>query len=149
MSKHIVKLTDTENNIPVVRFHIGNGQAGYAIIDTGSEVSIFDTDFVSDNMNSFEKTDSTPYGVSHIAGADLNTQSSYYSTTVTVGEDNPMSFSMAALSYPIYHLSKFFEESRENINVTAIIGTDVLSKTRVDINFETKEITLNDDLLSK
>lgn len=141
MSKCTVKLSDTENCIPVVRFHIGNKQAGYAIVDTGSEVSIFDSAFIADNEQVFDKSATLPYAISHIAGTDSNPKTEYYSTTVSLGEEGT-SFTMTALSYPLKHLSKFFRESRENIDVTAIIGTDFLSNTKANINFETKEMTL-------
>lgn len=148
MGKCTVKLSDTENSIPVVRFHIGNALTGYAIVDTGSEVSIFDTVFVAENQNAFASSISLPCALAHIAGTDEDPKTKYYSTTVTLGEEQK-SFPITALSYPINHLSKFFRESRENINVTAIFGTDFLSDTNANINFETKEMTLENDLLGK
>lgn len=148
MSKCTIKLSDTENSIPVVRFQIGNGQAGYAIVDTGSECTIFDTAFIHDNEPVFGTTVTLPYAIAHIAGIDERPSTEYYTTAVTFGDDQ-QPFTVTALSYPINHLSKFFRESRENINVTAIFGTDFLSETNANINFETKEMTLENDLLGK
>jgi len=149
MHKHI-KFIDIKSDVPIVRFMLHDGAEGYAIVDSGSEITSFDTEFINNHKDqvTVHKTESKM----NIVGLNDN-----ISTPVTK-LDAAIMFSSDGISKVhikdamIYRLDVINFNLRltykTDIKISAIIGSDVLSKIRAVLDYQNKELILNDDLLS-
>lgn len=145
-----VPFLNTADSIPVVRFCLADGTEGICIIDTGSELTVFDSQFVLDYVDNFRirKTKSKI----NIVGMQLNNEAALVYTNTAVCFEKTWNKTNAlpikhALILNLNNLSGHIKDTEGNeVSVSAIIGSDVLSKHKTKIDFSEKKLWFYNDI---
>ena len=150
MNKHI-KFIDIKSEVPIVRFMLHDGTEGYAIIDSGSEITSFDTEFVKKNKEqvTIHKTESKM----NIVGLNdnVNTPVTKLDAIIMFSDDGLTQVHIKdAMIYRLDVINANLKMTYKiDIKITAIIGSDVLSQTNAILDYKKKEMILDDDLFSQ
>lgn len=143
MRKVKVPFIQSECDIPIIEFELSNGNKGLAIIDTGSDTSLVDKDFVIANKKEFKikkrKQSASFSGLS--ASSDM--------PIVEAG----VKVKFAGMEYPflanVFPMT-FVMAMKEvyDVSPVVLIGSDMLIALSADINYLKKEVTFAYDDLS-
>lgn len=148
--KREIKFVKVTNGIPVIRFFTENSsKEQYAILDTGSEISMFDSNFVKSAKKEFN-IKVTEHKINMIGvGADSNVPIVNCAGKVKLkceGDniyflefDNAMVFALDKLSNHITN------EKGKQITVSAIFGNDLLNTIKAKIDYENRMLVINTD----
>ena len=127
--------------VPIIKFKLIGGKEGYGIVDTGSESTAFDLQFVKKNKALFtiETTDKTMnlVGVSH----NNDTQVIYATAHITFKESPDADIKIKGLVLDLSHITSSIGHSP-----AALFGSDTLSKIRAKVNYDRKYLSLYYDL---
>lgn len=149
-TRKATKLIYKNLGIPLITFKLADGTEGEALIDTGSESSLFDKAFVKDHKSQF-KIVNTGQKMEQIAFGGKTTTPiikltvSFYLKTYR-GKKLFASIIEDALLSDLSIVNKDIAEAR-NVNnaFQAIIGTDILKKLHADINYENNTIIFDSE----
>ena len=144
--KERIKIPFVENKsvVPVVRFTLDSGATGCAVIDTGSESTVFDKDFVLQNKKSF-RIEVTENKISLVGVMENNEAPIVYGTSSVEFAGQPgFKLDMQGMIIPLKNI-----ESNLGFPPAAIIGSDILNKLGAKLNFKRKTMTLYNDLSGK
>lgn len=133
-------------DVPVIQFKLENDIEFNAIIDTGSEQTIFDSDFVKNSNDGFSVYQTNlDFQVTGIASTQKEQTVSIVVTTLTV-EDYKTGFTssvkLSGIKMPIRHIAAYSKLH----TISAIIGTDFLRQYSAKLDFKNKELMLNVDV---
>lgn len=130
-------------NAPIVKIKIDDGIEGYAVIDTGSEFTVFDKRFVKRNRKVFEVAKNN----SEFRTISLDGQSepiTFASASSKITFDNSTKTCLvngiiSDLSAIIDHVH---EQCGKEYNIIMLIGYDILSEIRavIDLDKNTMEV---------
>lgn len=129
--------------VPVVKGFI-HGIPFNAILDTGSEETLIDVDFVKKNKKFFSLT-KTDYKInfSGIHG-DKDTRIVHAETDITFKYNNGKTFDVSLENAVIYNMS-FLNNTVRNkgFEIHALLGSRFFSSKNAEINYDTKELIFN------
>ena len=140
--KQKIPFVDCASNVPFVKFYIHGGEECYAILDSGSESTIFDMDFIKSHKKQF-KTEITDNKVT-LVGVGTAVERPIIDVSVDV------TFDEAGISYPakghIVDLSTTKEHTKTKLGIetVAIFGGAFLKSIGAEINYPEKTLYLND-----
>lgn len=143
MKKEIkIPFVENESCVPVIKFTLGNGITGYAVIDTGSESTVFDKDFVKSNKSEFS-IEATKNKIKMIGVSDNSGELPviYASANVKLGSDELV---MNGMLFTLVHL-----EDNLGFKPAALIGSDVLNDLGAKLNFKQNIMTYYNDISGK
>lgn len=146
MGKCRIKFIDLGTDIPVVRFFFDDGTESYAIVDSGSEQTLFNIEDVKQHSDSF-KIDKV-FDV-RIAGmqamSNMVTEAACTAMTFSVSDEESVCLETFGICVDISHINEFLKSRSVDIpDISVLFGADFLSKYGFKLNFKTREMTSND-----
>lgn len=151
--RKIIKFVDCKSEVPIVEFILGNGEPAYAVVDSGSEITLFDYSLVLGEHKSEFPIKKTRNKMTFV-GIQKDTETPVVKTTPTlrfldsddeskylyVKVDDGMFISLKNLTE---HLK---DQYGTDMTVSAIIGSDVLNRLNAEVNYKNKEMIIDYDL---
>ena len=141
-----VKFIKTKSEVPLVRFLLPNGKGGIAIVDTGSESTIFDPGFVAANKEEFNiKTTKDKINFVGIEKDSEHVIITAEGKLLLGGEDRVfVTLPILAVLMDLSHIREHFKnEYGTDIKIAALIGSDFLTKIKGKINFKEKTMSFD------
>lgn len=133
-----IPFENTSVEAPIVKFTLGNGKYGYAVIDTGSEMTHLDGVFVKENKDQFsmERTECSieMVGVAGTTSVPIVNAT----TTITVSGEQ---VEIKGMLHKLSHLVTKIDGDKEEY-VVALVGSDFLKQYNADIDYKKRTITL-------
>lgn len=143
-----IAFEDFGTTLPIVKFTLGSEQI-YAIIDSGSEQTVFEKRFVKNHKDLFkirvEKAALTMTGVSQ-SPANVNcifAKADLWHGDAETGEG--VLRNVEGIIMPLDHLSEHF--SSQGITIAALIGSDILQPVHAHIDYENRQLVLPADIV--
>lgn len=131
------KFENINTPIPIVKYKLGN-EVCYAIIDSGSEQTVFDATFVKEHADLFKlrKEYNSRMSLSGVSptGADI----ACHFARATLGFRKPFEIEVEGLLMSLDHLSEHF--NKDGIKLSVLIGADVLAKHNARIDFDKQKL---------
>lgn len=140
-------------DVPIVEFSLDNGAKGYAIIDTASEVTTIDKDFVLENKKEFhvkkERKKITMVGVNGETAVPIIKSSGFLGF-----QTHPAGYIQLemtdAITYSLRAITQNIKSQYEcDLDIAIILGSDFFTKHQAKIDYSVKTICFNDDLSGK
>ena len=138
-SKMEIPFMKIGTDMPVVLLTLKNNVQFLAVVDTGSESSLIEVKFVIDNKSVFERR-KTNKKVSLLGlNGESNHPLTYAACDIARNEDEmelvfeAVNFNFAANGF----------EDKYNMRISAIIGSDMLSRYNALIDYEKSTVTFN------
>ncbi len=141
MKNNKIQFASTHTTVPIALFRTVTGSTGYAIIDTGSESTLFDVEFMKNNRKAFtvRKTKSK------INFIGVNDKSEHpilnVSGTVMFADDTP--FKIKGMVADLTSIRNHIKQ-KLSLDVAAVFGSDFLKTAGAEIKFNDQTIYLND-----
>ena len=136
-----IKFIECPSEVPIVKFTLGNGAEGFGVVDTASETTVFDKDFVKENKDAFHIKLSDE--MTNVVGIN-NSKPVQIRTVVTKATLDGTGYSMEGMAFEVRHLSGHFKTMYDmDLNIELIIGSDFLKQYNAIINFEEKNLVLD------
>lgn len=144
--KERVKVAFEEVNtaVPIVKIRLSNNSEGFAVVDTGSESTVFDKDFVKKSKNNFD-IKITKEKINLVGVAQNNeTPIIYAATEVFFGNDTMYRFGMKGMVISLANL-------KDNLGFVpaAIIGSDLLEALDSKLDFKKRLMFVSNDISGK
>ncbi len=130
------------STIPLVSFTLTNGKKCTAIIDTGSDVTIFDREFVKKNKDDFSIVSDVLFNVSGIHSVNKH-RSVEIKTKIAFTSNLNIEVSCTGLILPLDTVQKEIEY------VDMLLGSDFLSQHNMTIDFENNLLSFEYDISSQ
>lgn len=140
-----VPFVNSSCNIPVVPCSLSNGTVGLAIIDTGSDTSLIDKNFVLNNKSEF-KVEMTDEKVNFSGLSSTQSMPVVNAQTTIRFHRSKKNFNLVANVFPM----DFVIAMKETYDIAPdiLIGSDMLKQLNADINYEKKELVVQYNDLS-
>lgn len=135
-----ISFVECSSGVPIIKFVLSDGTEGYALVDTGSDPTMFDKNFILQHKKSFRLVDGEGITMIGLYAEDKNLDK-HITTTITVGDikiDIPDGM-IVDLSI-VHDAIKTADDS--SIRITAIIGCDTLLQYGVSVDFDKKAIRI-------
>jgi len=149
-----IKFEECKSEVPIVKFMLNNGASAYAVIDTGSEATLFDFRLIKDNKNEFplNKTKSKI----NFVGLQDSSETALINTSPTLQfsnkEDSSEFIHIKVENGIVLDLSNINEHLKKqdntSISISSVLGSDLLTSLNAKIDYKNKEMTINYDLPS-
>ena len=139
MKRVTIPLRFRRSRIPLVNFRLAGDETYYALIDTGSETTLFDA-ALKDKVEIKEiEADGDFTG---IGGKVEYKGIQYTDTSFILPGDIELPF--IGLIHDMTALSKHFKDkNKEYVRISAIIGSDLLKKHDAKIDYKNRTLTLS------
>lgn len=141
-----IKLVEHELDIPVVRFFLDDGTEAYAIVDTGSEQTLFDSGFVRQHRDCIMT--SVGFDIRIVGMPSAKNVIADIGKAVMAfpdSDDTCVMLEASGLCVEISHINDFMKSRSGNTPmISVLLGADFLSKYGFKLNFKKKEMTCND-----
>ena len=154
--RKIIKFVDCKSDVPIVKFILGNGDTAYAVVDTGSETTLFDFDLLIEGHKSEFPLKKTKKKINFV-GIQNDTETPLIKTYPTIkfldGEDTNKYLYVKiedAIFISMKNLTQHIKDQYDtDMTISAILGSDLLSRLNAEINYNTKEVVIDYDLSSQ
>lgn len=136
-----IPFVKNKSRVPVIKFRLKGGKEGYSVVDTGSESTVFDMQFVKKNKSCFD-VEITEDKMNLVGLTDSSETPLIYATTHVCFRECPEA--------DITVKGIVMDLSRISPNIghptAALIGGDVLTKIRAKVNYDRQLMSLYYDL---
>lgn len=130
------RFENADTTIPIVKYRLGDGTY-YAIIDSGSEQTVFDSDFVAEHDDLFRiRQENKMMSLSGVG--EHPTEVNCRFASAIIGFRKSFSIEVEGILMSLNHLMEHF--SVHDIRITALIGSDVLSANNAHIDYTTHKL---------
>lgn len=151
-----IKFVECKSDVPIVKFILGNGDTAYAIVDTGSETTLFDFDLLLGEHRSEFPLKKTRKKINFV-GIQNDTESPLIKTHPTIrflDEEDDKRYLYIKIDDAIFigmrNLTQHIKDQYgTDMTISAILGSDVLSKMNAVVKYNTKELVIDYDLSSQ
>lgn len=139
MSTIKIRFTETKSGIPLIKFY-SNSKTFYAVIDTGSEMTVFDSSFIDTMVNLEDEFECSVNGLaSSVSSCVFRKVKMPFVVKGTNDESIVLFFD--GYTTKINELSLKSKHCRE-LKISSIIGTDILNSYNAKINYEDRTIEM-------
>lgn len=136
-----IKFENTKRNVPIVRFSLGADKEYYAILDTGSESTLFDMYFIKEEKENISIN--IPEEKMSIVGVSSSNEVPLINVSVPICFEGRAVCTANGLVLDMSHITKEFPESMGNsFKISALFGSDVLDAISAKVDFEKKELII-------
>lgn len=143
MSRITIPLYYCKSRVPLVMFKL-QGDAKYiGIIDTGSEISMFDPTLTDDGLSVVSNSETSFVGVNGESGTSnvIQVKGDIYFKTK---DKDTCSVGISGVEYDFGGLTRVFQERfNKQISISAIFGSDFLKGYNAKIDFKNKTLTID------
>lgn len=148
-----IKFEDCASEVPIVKFILGNGEPAYAVIDTGSEATLFEMNLVLGGHKKEFPIHKTKDKINFV-GLQKDTETPIIKTSPTLrflDSDNDTEYLYVKVDDGMFISLKNLTEHLKDqygtdMTVFAIIGSDVLNRLNAEVNYKNKEMIIDYDL---
>ena len=148
-----IKLEDCASEVPIVKFILGNGEPAYAVVDTGSETTLFEMNLVFGEHKKEFPIHKTKDKIKFV-GLQKNTEISIIKTSPVLrflDSDDETGYLYVKVEDSMFiSLKNLTEHLKDqygtNMNISAILGSDLLTKLNAEIKYKEKEVIIDYDL---
>jgi len=150
---HKVKFCIDTTTVPVVEFHVGDGEVAYAVVDTGSESTLVDARFAKQHKAYFSVIPTQ--AAMNIIGVDTKREIKIANCDGVLkleDEENKECSILVtgAVLYDLSHLSTALSnEQAEPVSIAVVIGSDTLKSIDARIDMKRKTLSFGYDLSGK
>ena len=145
MKKRVrVKFLDYGSDIPIVPFRISEDAVYFAILDTGSDTTIFDKTFVDKNKDLFADEGcviTDVQGLHGVKAMDIDKVSSM----ISVGDITKPMLMLKVIGHVLdlsdinSHIHTYCDKS---VNVSAVFGSDTFKAAKANIDYKNDELKI-------
>lgn len=143
------KFEDNPTKVPLVKIGVASTETPiYALIDTGAEVTLFGQELEQKNLISPVDTEQN---ISLIGFAGEKDTSVHIGNLLAqFGDTEQVWITFSGLVSDLSFINKYIQSTYHvDYKVSALLGSDFLTKFKAKINYRTKDLTLHYDLSSK
>lgn len=130
-----IPFVDYSSSVPLIKYRLENGSEGIAILDTGSELSLFDDEYVRRHRDQFslEYTDE----IIDIVGIQSRNEKAVINATAIVSTNGHI-VKLTGMMLSMSHITETIRTNsvRKDICISAMVGSDVLSKLNAKIDYK-------------
>ena len=140
-----IKFIESELDVPIVTFSLNNLVLYNAIIDSGAEQTVFDTEFVKLHQKHFTTQEIGKFNIAGIAASEKKDSLSVGTARLYFWNNDtcePVDLTLTGLLMSLTHLSEY----SGGLKISAVIGADFLKLLKAKIDFKKKELTMTYDL---
>lgn len=135
-----ISFVECSSGVPIIKFVLSDGTEGYALVDTGSDPTMFDKNFILQHKKSFRLVDGEGITMIGLYAEDKNLDK-HITTTITVGDIKIDIPDGMIVDLSIVHDA--IKTSDDNpVRIAAIIGCDTLLQYGVSVDFDKKVIKI-------
>lgn len=135
-----ISFVECSSGVPIIRFVLSDGTEGYALVDTGSDPTMFDKNFILQHKKSFRLVDGENITMIGLYAEDKNLDK-HITTTITIGDIKIDIPDGMIVDLSIVHDA--IKAADDNpIRISAIIGCDTLLQYGVSVDFDKKVIRI-------
>lgn len=139
MKKYVLKF-ENGTDIPIITMKLSNGKKIHALLDTGSEQTVFDTSVVDVNKDCF-----TERAINHSLNVTSISSTKSYQTVIVAAEleaeEGSKRLLFDGVKMPLGHVTSHFKSIIEDCNIAVLIGSNIMSIYNVKIDYTTKTVT--------
>ena len=147
-----IKFVDMKSEVPIVKYSLFDGTEGFAILDTGSEITSFDSNFVKEHKETFE-THKTKFKINVVGLHNSADKTIIKASAQLMFHDELGIIFMPINDALLFSLDNVNENLKQqyhsDIKVSAILGSDFFAKHKIKIDFNEKMMIFNDDISGK
>lgn len=143
MAREKIHFVRSGSDCPIVRFSLGNRAAGYALVDTGSEITLVDESFVKENRGCFSLDVTGDKVVMH--GVSGSNEKPIVKATAKVEfetKEGGIIYDIEAILCDLTHIKARGKYDEDVYPVTAVLGCDFLRENKAKINFINSQLSL-------
>lgn len=131
------RFENVDTTIPIIKYKL-NGEVCYAVVDSGSEQTVFDSSFVKSHNEQFQlSTDGdNMISFSGVSPHPTDVACQYASTTIDLGRGKTICVEGMLMS--LAHLSDHFDNY--GIHLSLLLGADILSDNDAAIDFVKRKV---------
>lgn len=135
-----ISFVECSSGVPIIKFVLSDGTEGYALVDTGSDPTMFDKNFILQHKKSFRLVDGAGITMIGLYAEDKNLDK-HITTTITVGDIKIDIPDGMIVDLSIVHDA--IKTADDNpVRIAAIIGCDTLLQYGVSVDFDKKVIKI-------
>ena len=135
-----ISFVECSSGVPIIRFVLSDDTEGYALVDTGSDPTMFDKNFILQHKKSFRLVDGAGITMIGLYAEDKNLDK-HITTTITVGDIKIDIPDGMIVDLSIVHDA--IKTADDNpVQISAIIGCDTLLQYGVSVDFDKKVIRI-------
>lgn len=138
MFKNKVSFQKFQSDVPIIKFSLPSGVEFNALIDTGSESTVFDADFVSKNSNQFSSDAEHAMSLVGLGGDIVHTVKNVSTTLILNHKKFLISGITTDLSNVNNHIHMIYD-----VNVSLILGCDILKQFGAILDFREQSASFN------
>lgn len=146
MKKDKIPFVCYDSKVPVVKFYLADGTEGYALVDTGSESTVFDKTWIKDNKKAvqIEITENKLNTISFAGDKDIPIIRVKSSVIFEPKDTSVFILDLSGMVMDLSGINKHLEQ--RGITISAIIGADALSYYGAKLDFNKRQMILDYDL---
>ncbi len=131
-----IPFVDYSSDVPLIKFYLEDGSEGLAIIDTGSELSLFDDKYVMKHRDQFslEYTDE----IITMVGVQSKSETAATNATASVS----MNGHVVVITGMAFSMSHIMESWQKDKCISALIGSDILSELNAKVDYKNNYLIL-------
>ena len=145
MERKVIPFYFCKSRIPLVVFSLGDDKPFFVgVIDTGSEVTMFDYKMKDQGLTVLDTQEETSFvGVNGESGSKSLTKFRDF-IRFTTKEHVPVSVPVSGILYDMTGLTEVFTRKLgKDITISAIFGADFLKEYNAKIDFRNKTMTIS------
>ena len=151
--RKIIRFVDCKSDVPIVEFILGNGDSAYAVVDTGSETTLFDFNLILGEHKLEFPLKKTKNKINFV-GVQQDTEVPLVKTSPTIrfiDADNNNGYLYVKIDDAIFiSMANLTQHMKDQYGVdmaiSAILGSDMLSKLNAEVNYQKKEMIIDYDI---
>lgn len=154
--RKIIPFVDCKSEVPIVKFVFDNGDGAFAVVDTGSETTLFDFGLLFSNHKSEFPLKKTRKKINFV-GIQNEAETPLIKTSPILkfpDSDNDTGYLHIEVKDAIFiglaNLTQHIKDQYDtDMPISAIFGSDMLSRLNATINYNTKEVVIDYDISSQ
>ena len=144
MARIIIPLYHFKSRVPLVVFKAGGDEKHVGIVDTGSEVSMFDWSLTADGFDSEDAPGETNFVGVNGEGSATKVSLVKGDVTFKTKDGDHCTLSVAGVTYDFSALTETFRKrTKKDISISAILGSDFLKEHNAKIDYKNKTLTID------
>ena len=133
----------SETECPIVRYSLGNGATSFALVDTGSEITLADEAFAKENKYCFQIDVTKNKVVMHGVCGSNEKPVINATTNIRFGTtEQDMDVSITAVLTNLTNIKTTNKQNGNVYHITLVLGSDFLTMNKAKLNFINSQLSL-------
>lgn len=145
MERIVIPLYYCKSKVPLVVFKAGGTEKHIGIVDTGSEVSMFDWSLMADGFDSEDAPGETNFVGVNGEGSATKVSLVKGDITFRTKDGEHCTLSATGVTYDFSALTETFRKrTKKDISISAILGSDFLKEHNAKIDYKNKTLAIDE-----